>query len=259
MTTRHFLSFQATYWITAAVILFLYGLQFGHWHVALIRNLYFPVVGFAGSTGLIWIYRDQAFLELPYRWALVGLICLGAGLITSLILNPITFALLGDDISQELGRIFSTQTIMFVTAYGAWSFMFLDLEERAQRARAGGNTDLPEAMPTPYLQTLPVGSGREIRSLDLEDAECILASGDYVEFATADRTYLKKISLSRIGNRLDPRHFVRVHRSTIVNLDKVKSVRKQGRGSFEIQLASGRRVKSSRSYQDAIVAIFPKA
>ena len=259
MTKRHFLPFQAIFWITAAVILFLYGLQFGHWHVALIRNLYFPVVGFAGSMGLIWIYRDQSFLQLPYRLVLVGLIILAAGLITSLLLNPITFALLGDDISQELGRILSTQTIMFVIVYGAWSFMFLDLEEKAQQARAGGDTNLPQTMPSPYLQTMPVGSGTEVRSLDLEDAECVLASGDYVEFATADRTYLKKISLSRISDRLDPNNFVRVHRSTIVNLGKVKTVRNQGRGTFEIQLASGRRVKSSRSYQDAIAANLPKA
>ena len=259
MTNRQFLSFQLFFWLLAALLLFLYGLQYGHWHVALIRNIYFPVVGFIGSIGLVLLYRDQAFLGLPYRWAVVLILSLIAALLTSLLLNPITYALLGDDITQRVGRMFSTGTVFFAIIYGAWSFIFLDLEEKAQQARAGGDTSLPEPTPSTYLQSLPVGSGNDLRTLDLEDLECVLASGDYVEFATRDRTYLKKASLASMSQRLDPKRFVRIHRSAIVNIAKVNGVRNLGRGSFEITLGAGRVVRSSRSYQEAVGAHLPKA
>jgi two-component system LytT family response regulator len=64
----------------------------------------------------------------------------------------------------------------------------------------------------------------------------------------ATGTHLVRDAMAAIERRLDPRRFVRIHRSAIVNVDKVKELRPAFHGEFEVVLSSGRRLRCSRTY-----------
>lgn len=84
------------------------------------------------------------------------------------------------------------------------------------------------------------------------DVESIDAADHYVELRTADGTHLVRETLSSIERRLDPAGFVRIHRSTIVNVAAVRELRRRLHGEAMVVLASGRSVRCSRTYAAAV-------
>ena len=78
--------------------------------------------------------------------------------------------------------------------------------------------------------------------------ESLAAAGHYVELYTAGATHLVRESIAALARRLDPARFARIHRSTIVNVDKVAELRPAFHGEFDLVLASGRRWRCSRTY-----------
>jgi two-component system LytT family response regulator len=73
------------------------------------------------------------------------------------------------------------------------------------------------------------------------------ADGDYVAAHAGSARHLLHLSLSRLEARLDPRQFVRVHRTHIVNLHHVRAFRRDERGNLEAELLDGTRVPVSRA------------
>ena len=69
-----------------------------------------------------------------------------------------------------------------------------------------------------------------------DDVESLESAGHYVELRTATGTHLVRDTMAAIERRLDPERFVRIHRSAIVNVDKVKELRPAFHGEFEVVL-----------------------
>jgi two-component system LytT family response regulator len=97
------------------------------------------------------------------------------------------------------------------------------------------------------------------RLLQDRDICCVNASGDYVELVTAANTYLQKETMAQLERQLDKDRFKRVHRSTIINAEKIESVVQKPGGAFEIKLEGGHTVLSSRSYKAVVESILPQA
>jgi len=74
------------------------------------------------------------------------------------------------------------------------------------------------------------------------------AEGDYVRLSLETASYLMRQSMSAIEARLNPNHFVRIHRSTIVRLDGITELRHLGSGAWALVDASGRISRVGRSY-----------
>lgn len=89
--------------------------------------------------------------------------------------------------------------------------------------------------------------GGTLVPLPVERVSWFGASGDYVTAHAAHAKHLLHLSLSRLEARLDPRRFVRVHRTHIVNLDQVRAFRRDARGNLEAELLDGARVPVSRA------------
>ncbi|TFU01380.1 response regulator transcription factor [Polymorphobacter arshaanensis] len=92
----------------------------------------------------------------------------------------------------------------------------------------------------------------QIFRVEVADIERIDAAGDYMCIYTADQTLILRETMKDLDKRLDPRKFQRIHRSTIVNLDNVKSVKPHTNGECFLVLGSGTQVKVSRSYRDVV-------
>lgn len=73
-----------------------------------------------------------------------------------------------------------------------------------------------------------------------------------MRISTGDETHLLRETMAHLERRLDPRSFLRVHRSSIVNLQYVKEVRMDAEGEPGILLVNGQKVPMSRTYRSRI-------
>jgi two-component system LytT family response regulator len=99
-------------------------------------------------------------------------------------------------------------------------------------------------------ERITVKTAGEIYFLRPEEIDWIEAEGDYMKFHVGSQTHLMRETMSRLEARLDPRHFVRIHRSTIVNLDQVQKLSPSFVGEYTVVLRDGTKLKLSRGYQD---------
>jgi two-component system LytT family response regulator len=84
-----------------------------------------------------------------------------------------------------------------------------------------------------------------------EEIDYVEGAGDYVEIHVGDDTHLHRETMAAIEERLAPHGFQRIHRSTIVNLDRVRSLTTDAHGAYHVCLEDGPRLKLSRSYREA--------
>ena len=97
------------------------------------------------------------------------------------------------------------------------------------------------------------GPGR-LALVRAEDVEWIEAAGNYVRLHEAGRTHLARVALKELEARLDPDRFVRIHRSTIINLDAVESLRPSSHGDLTVRMRDGAELRLSRRYRDRLPA-----
>jgi two-component system LytT family response regulator len=96
---------------------------------------------------------------------------------------------------------------------------------------------------------LVVKSGGSTRFIRAAEIDWIEAAGVYVNLHVAGKELLYRASLHELAERLDPRRFVRVHRSAIVNIESILQLEPISHGEFEVVLKNGSRTRVSRSYR----------
>ena len=72
-----------------------------------------------------------------------------------------------------------------------------------------------------YLEQLVIRSGYRLNVVNVADVDLITAEGNYLRIAAGKQSYVLRETLSRLGSQLNPRHFVRIHRSTIVRVANI--------------------------------------
>lgn len=108
------------------------------------------------------------------------------------------------------------------------------------------------AAPNFYTNRIIFKSRGRILFLPVSDIRWIGAEGNYVRLCTASETHLLRETMAHLEERLDPRGFLRVHRSFIVNLKYVKEVRREGTGDSIVVMDSGHKVALGRSYRASL-------
>ncbi len=178
-------------------------------------------------------------------------------------------------------------TVIFVTAYDQYALRAFEAraldyilkpfdQERFERAlqKARGTIQrqkdgdiserlrslLEELRPRPkYLDRLVVRSGSRITFLRTEEVEWIDAEGNYVRLHVGKKSYLLRETMSGIEAKLDPERFIRIHRSTIVNVESIKSLESLFQGEYVVHLEDGTKLTSSRGYRDRLHALMEAA
>jgi two-component system, LytTR family, response regulator len=118
--------------------------------------------------------------------------------------------------------------------------------QRLARMMAAGADVRPA---TPSFDRLVVKAGGATRFIRAADIDWIEAAGVYVNLHVAGKELLYRSSLADLAARLDPRRFVRVHRSTVVNLESIVQLEPISHGEFDVVLKHGSRTRISRSYR----------
>jgi len=103
-----------------------------------------------------------------------------------------------------------------------------------------------------YTNRIIFKSRGRILFLPVSDIRWIGAEGNYVRLSTGTETHLLRETMAHLAERLDPRGFLRVHRSFIVNLKYVKEVRRETDGDSVVIMESGHKVALGRSYRASL-------
>lgn len=103
-----------------------------------------------------------------------------------------------------------------------------------------------------HLTRLAVKSGGTTTFLELDSIDWIAAAENYVELHAGKARHLLHVTMNRLASRLDPATFVRIHRSMIVNVKRIRSVQPQFHGEYIVTLASGQQLRSGRTYHETL-------
>jgi two-component system LytT family response regulator len=126
----------------------------------------------------------------------------------------------------------------------------LERANSTEFGRALGNHSNRDS--TPYSTRIVFKSRGRIIFLPVSDIRWIGAEENYVRINTGSENHLLRETMARLAERLDPEMFLRVHRSSIVNLQYVKEVRSELNGDFSVVLVNGQVLPMSRSYRARI-------
>ena len=103
---------------------------------------------------------------------------------------------------------------------------------------------------------LAIKDGSSITFVPVRDIDWIDAAGDYMCVHVQGQTHIMRTTMKELEAKLDPSIFQRVHRSTIVNLERVEKVSSHINGEFHLTLSCGTSLKMSRSYKDKVKHFF---
>jgi len=176
----------------------------------------------------------------------------------------------GFRVLKELGSD-RTPVTVFVTAYDRYALAAFEQhaldyllkpfsDERFERALARAVSHIQAqrrdelasrvlAMINGASNRLAVKIGGRVILLKAEEIDWIEAAGVYVELHVGKKTYLHRVSLSELEGQLASARFVRIHRSTLVNLDRIRELAPRTHGEFSVMLTDGTELKLSRGYR----------
>jgi two-component system, LytTR family, response regulator len=109
-----------------------------------------------------------------------------------------------------------------------------------------------------YAERFLIKNNGHILFIKTEDIDWIEAEGNYVRLHSGTQRHLLRDTISALEGQLDPKKFLRVHRSTIVNLDRVKEMHSWFHGDYRIIMQCGAELMLSRSYRDRLNGLFGK-
>lgn len=105
---------------------------------------------------------------------------------------------------------------------------------------------------TKYLERLVIKSGGRIYFLETNDIDWIEAEGNYVSVHSGKRAHLLRETISSLESQLDPKKFVRIHRSSIIRIDRIQELQPWFHGEYRIILTTGTQLTLSRKYREKL-------
>ena len=106
-----------------------------------------------------------------------------------------------------------------------------------------------------YAMRFAVRSPRAISFVHANEIDWVEADGNYVRLHTQGKRHLVRETLKAVEARLDPEQFVRVHRSAIVNVERIVSLEPYFHGEFVLTMRDGSKLTSSRTYSQRLRAL----
>ena len=100
-----------------------------------------------------------------------------------------------------------------------------------------------------YLERLVIKNGGRVFFLHVQDVYCIEAEGNYVRVYDNQKGYLLRETISSLEGQLDPKQFLRIHRSAIVKIDRIKEMQPWFHGEYRIIMENGKQLALSRNYR----------
>jgi two-component system, LytTR family, response regulator len=110
----------------------------------------------------------------------------------------------------------------------------------------------PKTEPRQSDDRMVIRAGGKVVFLDLAEVDWIEAAANYVKLNVGKDSYLLREGIGRVSERLDPDRFVRIHRSVIVNVRKIKELQPCDSGEYIAVLRNGKELSCSRGYRSEL-------
>jgi two-component system LytT family response regulator len=158
----------------------------------------------------------------------------------------------------------SSTAIVFVTAHDEYAVRAFDYNavdyllkpfdrDRFQRALDRARSHVRQTQGrSRYRERVVVKSRGSIFFLKTGEVDWIEAEGNYVRLHIGNESHLIRATIGGMESQLDPQRFVRIHRSQIVNIDRIRELRPWWHGEYHVLLKDGTQLTLSRSYRDAL-------
>jgi len=191
----------------------------------------------------------------------------------------------GFGVIEQVG-IEKTPVIVFVTAYDQYALQAFEVhavdyllkpfdQDRFQKAlararqsvqsRRSGDVNerlvaLLQDLKTPqgHLERLVVKSSGRLFFLRAEEIDWIESSGNYVTLHVGPESHLLRETMNGIESKLDPARFIRIHRTAIVNIDRIRELQPLFHGEYDVVLRTGTTLTLSRGYRDRLQGLLGK-
>jgi two-component system LytT family response regulator len=105
---------------------------------------------------------------------------------------------------------------------------------------------------------LVIKAGGRVVFIDVDEIHWIEAAANYVKLNVGKESYLLRESIGHVSERLDPGQFIRIHRSTIVNVQKIKELQPCNSGEYIVVLKTGKELSCSRGYRAGLQQLIGK-
>jgi two-component system, LytTR family, response regulator len=109
-----------------------------------------------------------------------------------------------------------------------------------------------------YLDRLVIKNNDRVFVLKTDEIDWIEAEGNYVRIHFGKQSSLMRETLSRLAAQLDPRKFPRIHRSRLVNIDRIQELQPWSHRDWRIILRNGAELRLSRNYRDRLQQLLGK-
>jgi two-component system LytT family response regulator len=125
--------------------------------------------------------------------------------------------------------------------------LFRSQRPATETGQLSDETDAPA-----YSERLAVRVGQRIVLVPVAELDWIESEGDYVRLHAGEASYFVAARTQAIERRLDPRRFLRIHRSVIVNLDRVRELQRDEDGGGAVRLGDGVRLRVARARWESL-------
>ena len=185
----------------------------------------------------------------------------------------------GFQVIEEIGAD-RMPSVIFVTAYDQYAIQAFDVSaldyllkpfdeerfvaatERAKnrvkaRTKAGASDEMLQLLrewkrQPNYLERIALNADGRVTLLKVEEIDWLSAEKNYVRVHKGKSSWTIRETLNNIESQLDPKRFARIHRSTIVNLDKIREIEHLFHGGYRVVMNEGTHLTISRRYRDRI-------
>lgn len=106
-----------------------------------------------------------------------------------------------------------------------------------------------------YVERLLVRTAGGVQILPVHEIDWFEAEGDYVRIHKSGKKYLLRERMNALEARLNPQKFLRIHRSAVVNIDRIHAMQSRTNGDYAVILTSGAQLTLSRTYREKAFAI----
>jgi len=106
-----------------------------------------------------------------------------------------------------------------------------------------------------YAKRLAVPAVGKTVLLDVREIDWIEGAENYARLHVGSATFMLHVPMSTLGSTLDPNSFMRIHRSTIVNLRRIRDLQVADHGEYILTLSTGTRLRSGRTYREKLKAL----
>src|SRR5262245_12192350 len=129
------------------------------------------------------------------------------------------------------------------------------LEEHRSRPKSGAGKGSAVTAGSEPLSRLIVKSAGRVFFIRTEEIDWIEAEGYYARLHVGGKSHLLRETLTNLESQLDQNRFLRIHRSTIVNLERIRELQTQSHGECAVVLIDGTQLKLSRGYRDRLTTL----